>query len=111
MEKILVVLSDLFFAAKIRTVAAKLNKELVIVRTKEDLLSELSFGDVDKMIIDLNFSKFDIFTLFNEIDTKDIYTIGYCLEVNVNIMRKAENFFDLVLTREDFSKRLPELLS
>ncbi|MEK6917076.1 MAG: response regulator [Nanoarchaeota archaeon] len=111
--KTIAIISDLFFAAKIRTAANALGAELYIIKNKLELEKQLENPEeIYKIIVDLNFNKFDIFKILVELKKKDsIYMIGYLSHVQVDLRKKAEKYCDLVLSRSDFSARLPELLS
>ena len=111
MANTIAVLNDLFFAAKIRTTADHIGRELLIIKDKDELIKEIEKGSVEKIIADLNFNKFDIIEFIRSIDTENIYTIGYLSHIQTGLRKKAETVFDLVLPRSDFSKRLPELLT
>lgn len=103
--KTIAVLNDLFFAAKLRTVATQLNVDLVIVKDEPDFIKEKE--SADKIIFDLNFNKFDVFDMLRKVN-KDTYIIGYSDQKD--LYRKAEKYCDLVLSKAEFSKRLHEML-
>ena len=110
--KIIAVVNDLFFAAKIRETANQLGIELLIIRNKEDLFRQLGGSETYKLIVDLNFRSFDILGALREVKKKHtVYKIGYFSHVQVELRKKAEKCCDLVLPRSAFSERLPELLS
>ena len=83
-----------------------------IIKNEEELEKQLKDSEeIYKIIIDLNFNKFDIFKTMTKIKKRNIYLIGYLSHVQVDLKRKAERYCDLVLPRSQFSERLPELLS
>ena len=95
--KTIAILNDLFFAAKIRTTADHLGRELLIIKDKDELIKEIEKGDVNKIIADLNFNKFDVVEFIKDINTEDIYTIGFLSHIQTGLRKKAETVFDLVL--------------
>lgn len=99
------IIDDLFFKAKVRTVANQLGTQLIFVSSQEELTNELK-KEPEKIIVDLNFKKFDIFDILPKID---VPMIGYFSHVDVELKKKAEKFCT-VYPRSVFSNNLPDIL-
>ena len=109
--KIIAVINDLFFEAKVRTTAEQLSTEMSIIKDRDQLMKEAIGGGISKIIFDLNFNKFDPIEAAMEIKARyDITLIGYLFHFQADLKKKAEGSFDIILPRSEFSSRLPELL-
>lgn len=111
MERIIAVLNDVFFAVKIITAAESLGKMVVVVRDRQTLSEQLSRGDVNKILADLNFCLFDPVEAIKEIKQHfPVRVIGYYSHVDIGLRNRAKEHCDTVLPRSVFFQNLPDLL-
>ena len=115
MKKILVVMSDLFFSAKIMDEAKKLGMTASFVKDKEVALDQLK-SNPTIVILDLNCQSADplalIATMKNGAETAAIPIVGFVSHVQTDLKQKAvESGCDKVLARSAFAQNLPLLLA
>ncbi|HEY0098221.1 MAG TPA: response regulator [Pyrinomonadaceae bacterium] len=114
-RRVIVLVEDLFFAAKIRTTAEHLGIEAVFPRSPE-ALREASEGNAPALfIVDLHLQRDDPFLIARglkaDAELSATPLVGFFSHVQVELQRRAEaSGFDRVLPRSAFTKRLPEIL-
>jgi CheY-like chemotaxis protein len=114
-RRVIVLVDDLFFAAKIRTTAEHLDIEVIFPRSIE-ALREAFQGDAPVLVIvDLHLQRDDPFLLARSLKADEALRgtplVGFFSHVQVELQRRAEAAgFDRVLPRSAFTKRLPEIL-
>lgn len=112
---IIVVVDDMFFAAKISATADALKIPLRFIRTVEDALRAAREGNPALIILDLHQRKIDPFELARELkgdeELHGVRLLGFYSHVQTELERRARDAgFDEVMPRSAFSKRLPEIL-
>jgi CheY-like chemotaxis protein len=112
--KVVAVMSDLFFSAKIRDEARKLGMSTVIVKDHEATLDHIKSGAA-VTILDLNCASSDPMGLIAKIksdpETAGICIIGFVAHVQTDLRQKASDCgCDRVVARSVFARDLPELL-
>jgi hypothetical protein len=63
--------------------------------------------EADILIIYLVFDKFDMFEALKGVN-EEIYVIGYSMQRDLNV--KFDKYCDIILSKTEFSNRLPEML-
>ena len=120
MSKILVVMSDIFFSAKINDAAKKLGATITVVQNEAKVTERLDaqqHGDQPVMLImDLNCATVDPIRLISEIKanpaTKSIPVVGFVSHVQTELRQKAaEAGCDVVVPRSVFAQDLPAILA
>ena len=111
----IVVVDDLFFAAKIRTTAEHVGVEVVFPRSLEALRASAKEGARALFIVDLHLQREDPFAIARNLkadeELRATPLVGFFSHVQVELQERAtEAGFDRVLPRSAFSKRLPEIL-
>ena len=114
-RRVIVVVADLFFAAKIRTTAEHVGVEVVFPRSLEALGEACRQGAPALVIVDLHLQREDPFALARHLkavdELRETPLVGFFSHVQVELQQRAtEAGFDRVLPRSAFSKRLPEIL-
>ena len=114
-RRVIVVVDDLFFAAKIRTTAEHVGVEVVFPRSLEAAGEACRQGAPALVIVDLHLQREDPFALARNLkavdELRETPLIGFFSHVQVELQQCAtEAGFDRVLPRSAFSKRLPEIL-
>mgnify|MGYP003970736313 CR=1 FL=1 len=109
--KIIGIVNDLFIKAKIRTVLNHTNYKIIFVSSLNELETEIKDCDTDscKIIVDLNFNKFDIFSKLGKINPK-INVISFFSHVDLDLKNKAKSFSSVIYPRSIFFEKLLELL-
>jgi CheY-like chemotaxis protein len=114
-RRVVVLVDDLFFAAKIRTTAEHLGIEAIFPRSAE-AFREACKGDAPALVIvDLHMQRDDPFLIASstKADAELCATrfVGFFSHVQVELQKRAQAAgFDHVLPRSAFTKRLPEIL-
>jgi len=113
-KKILAVMTDLFFSAKIIDIARKFAMPVKFVKDKESLLEELKTKP-SVVIFDLNYEAIDPVSMIREIktnpETKRISTIAFVAHVQNELKMSAqESGCDMVMARSVFAQNLPTIL-
>src|ERR1700691_5065690 len=114
MKKVLAVMSDLFFSAKINDAAKKLGMTAVFVKDKAVALEQLKLSPA-LAIFDLNCASVDpldlIKTMKENPETASIGTVGFISHVQTDLKRKAQDIgCDTVVARSVFAQNLPAIL-
>lgn len=114
MKKVLAVMSDLFFSAKINDAAKKLGTTAVFVKDNAVALAQLKLNPA-LVIFDLNCTSADPLELIKAMKedpaTASIGTVGFISHVQTDLKRKAEDSgCDTVVARSVFAQNLPAIL-
>lgn len=113
-QRVVAVVSDLMFTAKIQDAAKRVGLEAVFVKSKEQAIVEAK-RDPALILIDLNDRSLDaldlIGTLKADDETRAVHLLGYVSHVETDVRRSALNKgCDEVLPRSAFSKNLHTIL-
>ncbi len=104
---IVVAEKDVFFAAEMTEIANKYNKELMFVADDKELTDaakkkpEIIFADLEAVSVGA----------LKAAKLKKAQVIGYKVEKGSKATNQAEKICDAVISREEFKKKLAELLS
>lgn len=114
MKKVLAVMSDLFFSAKINDAAKKLGMTAVFVKDNAVALEQLKLNPA-LVIFDLNCTSADPLELIRAMKenpaTASIGTVGFISHVQTDLKRKAQDIgCDTVVARSVFAQNLPAIL-
>jgi CheY-like chemotaxis protein len=112
--KVLAVVEDLFFTAKINESAKHAGISVEFVKSEKDAI-ERAKASPALIIIDLNCHSIDplklVGTLKSDEETKRISLIGYLSHVQTELKLKAQQAgCDIVMPRSAFSQNLPQIL-
>ena len=114
-EKILIAVDDMFFAAKILSVAQHLGKTVERVKTATEIEAAITPNLPTLLIIDLNSTKFDAVEIIASLKAQpqsSMTVLGFLSHVQIDLRRRAEQAgCDYVLPRSAFSQLLPDILS
>lgn len=113
-KKIVAILSDLMFIAKIQEAAKRVGLEAVFVKTQDDALEKAK----DKpavIILDLNANNLEPLDVIEKLKADDVTSkislVGYVSHVQVELkMAAQQKGCDVVLARSAFSQNLPTIL-
>lgn len=113
-RKILAVMTDLFFSAKIHDMAKKFGMAVDFVKDKETVLEKVK-EKPSVVIFDLNYDAADplglIRTIKNDPETKRVSTIGFVSHVQTDLKHQAQDVgCDMVVARSVFAQNLPVIL-
>ncbi len=113
-RKILAVMTDLFFSAKIHDMAKKFGMTVDFVKDKETVLEKVK-EKPSVVIFDLNFDAADplglIRTIKGDPETKRVSTIGFVSHVQTELKHQAQDVgCDMVVARSVFAQNLPVIL-
>jgi CheY-like chemotaxis protein len=108
------VVDDLFFSSRIRATAAALGKDLILFESPAGLQGRSPDG-VSMLILDLNARTFDALAFLRDAKCdprlSQVPTIGFFSHVDKETRLEAERIgIDRLLTKSEFTKRLPGLL-
>ena len=114
MKKVLAVMSDLFFSAKINDAAKKLGMTVLFVKDNAVALEQLKLNPT-LVIFDLNCTSADPIELIKAMKenpaTASIGTLGFISHVQTDLKRKAQEIgCDTVVARSVFAQNLPAIL-
>jgi CheY-like chemotaxis protein len=114
MDKVLAVMSDLFFSAKIHDAAKKLGASAVFVKDKPTALEQLKLNP-PVVIFDLNCVSAEPLALIRAMKqdpaTAAIPVIGFVSHIQTDLKREAQEAgCDTVVPRSVFDRDLPMLL-
>ena len=114
-EKILIAVDDMFFVAKILSVAQNLGKTVERVKTATEIEAAVTAEMPTLLIIDLNSTKFDAVEIIGSLKAQPqsaMAVLGFLSHVQLDLRRRAEQAgCDYVLPRSAFSQLLPDILS
>jgi len=113
-KKIVAILSDLMFIAKIQEAAKRVGLEAVFVKTEQDAL-EKAKDNPAVIILDLNANNLEPLDVIEKLKadgaTSKISLVGYVSHVQVELkMAAQQKGCDVVLARSAFSQNLPTIL-
>jgi hypothetical protein len=107
-KRVLAVVDDMFFKAKIRAVAEAVGAEISFPRTKEVLLERA--GQADLVIVDLQNQKIDPLSLPAELGATRL--LGFFSHVEVELQRQAVAAgYHQVMPRSAFARDLADILA
>ncbi|HEY0544673.1 MAG TPA: hypothetical protein VGC91_04680 [Pyrinomonadaceae bacterium] len=114
-RRVIAVVDDMFFAARIRGTAEALGVELKLARTVDAALELARAVETRLIIADLHASGCDPFELAARLksdeDLKAIPLLGFFSHVQTALQKRAvEAGYDRILPRSSFSKNLPQIL-
>jgi PleD family two-component response regulator len=114
-KRVLAVVNDLFFSAKINEAAKRAGISVEYVTNGKALMDKAKESLPTLIIFDLNFEAADPLKLIGKLkavkDFKQISLIGYLSHVQAELKAKAqESGCDMVLPRSAFSVNLPQIL-
>jgi PleD family two-component response regulator len=114
-RRVVALVDDMFFAAKIRETARALGIELKIARTIDAVIEAAATEDTRLIIADLHASCCDPFALAGRLKAdkrlKTIPLIGFFSHVQLALQQQAAQAgYDRILPRSSFSKNLPQIL-
>jgi CheY-like chemotaxis protein len=114
-HKVIALVDDMFFAAKIRGTAEALGVELHTARTIDAVLELARAGGTRLIIADLHARGCDPFALAGRLksdeDLKMIPLLGFFSHVQTELQKQAAAAgYDRILPRSSFSKNLPRIL-
>lgn len=112
-KKVLAVMTDLFFSAKVMDTAKKFGMTVEIVRDRDAALEKIR-EKPSVVVFDLNCDAADPIGLIQTIkgnpETKRISTIGFVSHVQTELKLKAqESGCDMVVARSVFAQNLPDI--
>jgi CheY-like chemotaxis protein len=113
-KKILALVADLFFNAKITGAAKRAGMKVEFAKDEKELL-EKAESQPAVIILDLNFAAAHpiqlISTLKNDPELKRTSVLGYLSHVQGELKQKAhESGCDIVMAKSAFSQNLPQIL-
>ena len=114
-QKIIAIVDDLFFAAKIRGTAEALGVSVSFPRALDAFIEAAKSEPPGLIICDLNATRIDPITLSARLKAdealRSVPLIGFFSHVDTELQRQALNAgFDRVLPRSAFSSKLPQIL-
>ncbi len=115
-DKVIVVVDDMFFAAKINSAAGVARRQIERVKSREHLEQQISDYIPSLVIIDLNSNRLDplqtIEFFKSRPDLNSIPIVGFVSHVQTELIRLAQSTgCDYVLPRSAFSRLLPEIIA
>ena len=115
-DKVIVVVDDMFFAAKINSAANIARRQIERVKSREHLEQEVSGYFPSLVIVDLNSSRLDplqtIEFFKSRPELSSIPIVGFVSHVQTELIRLAQSAgCDYVLPRSAFSQLLPEIIA
>lgn len=113
-KRVIAVVSDLMFTAKIQDAAKRAGLEAVFVKTKQQAIEGAKL-DPALIILDLNDRNLDALDLIGDLkahqETRAVHLLGYVSHVETDVRRAAlERGCDEVLPRSALSKNLQTIL-
>jgi CheY-like chemotaxis protein len=114
-RRVIALVDDLFFAAKIRATAEYLDIEVIFPRSPEAFAEASGQNTHALFIVDLHLQRGDPFLIASNLKAdaalRATPLVGFFSHVQVELQKRAEAAgFDHVLPRSAFTKRLPEIL-
>ena len=115
-DKVIVVVDDMFFAAKINSAAVIARRQIERVKSREHLEQEVSGYFPSLVIIDLNSNRLDplqtIEFFKSRPELSSIPIVSFVSHVQTELIRLAQSAgCDYVLPRSAFSQLLPEIIA
>ena len=114
-KKLLAVMDDLFFTAKIGDAAKRAGLAVEFVKSEKDVLEKAKQEKPALIIFDLNFAAIQPLKVISKLkasaELKSISLIGYLSHVQGELKQKAhETGCDMVLARSALSQNLDQIL-
>jgi PleD family two-component response regulator len=114
-KKLLAVMDDLFFTAKIGDAAKRAGLHVEFVKSEKDVLDKAKQEKPALIIFDLNFAAIQPLKVISKLkasaELKSISLIGYLSHVQGELKQKAhETGCDMVLARSALSQNLDQIL-
>jgi CheY-like chemotaxis protein len=115
-ERVSIVVDDMFFAAKINAAAGAAGRQVERVRSRDQLLHEVSANPPSLLIVDLNSERLDPLETIGYFKAQPhlsaVPIIGFVSHVQTDLIRSAQAAgCDYVLPRSRFTQLLSELVS
>ncbi|MGA9772012.1 MAG: response regulator [Blastocatellia bacterium] len=115
-DKVIVVVDDMFFAAKIASAAGFAHRQIERVKSREQLEQQVADSLPPLVIIDLNSNRIDpletIEFFKSRTELNRIPVVGFVSHVQTELIRLARAAgCDYVLPRSAFSQLLPEIIA
>ncbi len=112
MSKVAMMVDDMFFASKIRGAARGAGREVVSIKSVEQLEDD----QPSMVLLDLNSQKFDAISTIefmkSKTELKGIPVLAFLSHVEVDLKRRAEEAgCDYVIPRSLFTEMLPQIVS
>ncbi len=112
MSKVAMIVDDMFFASKIRGAAASAGREVMSIKSVEQLETD----PPSLVLIDLNSQKFDAISTIEFMksnpELKEVLILAFLSHVEVDLKRRAEEAgCDYVIPRSLFTEMLPQIVS
>src|SRR5262245_52879472 len=112
--KVIAVVRDLFFVARIRETARLVGTPLSFARSPEEITAALSPSGpepADLAIVDLTTSGWDYDAIFAPLDAApDVAVLGFTTHALARTTQPLHARFRRVVTKETLTQELPELL-
>ena len=113
---IIAIVDDMFFASKIRAVAAAVGSEISFPRSLEALVQKAREERPHLIIVDLHNQKIEPAALAGELkadeELREIPILGFFSHLQTELQRNAlAAGFDQVIPRSVFARDLPKILS
>jgi CheY-like chemotaxis protein len=110
-KKVVAVLSDLMFTAKIQDAAKRAGVEAVFVTSQEKALAQARANPA-LVILDLNYASVKPLELIVTLKQEGIPLLGFVSHVEADLIQAARNNgCDRVMARSAFSQNLPAILA
>lgn len=114
-QRVIAIVDDMFFAAKIRATAEALAVEILFPRTQESAMEKLRESKADLVIVDLHNQRFDPIEFATELKSdsnlQSTRLLGFFSHVEAELQRQASGAgFDRVIPRSVFSRDLAAIL-
>jgi PleD family two-component response regulator len=115
-RRVVVAVSDLLFASKIRGTAEQLNVTVQFARSADALFDAAKTEVPSLIILDLHATQLDPFALAARLKSDEqlraVPIVGFFSHVQTELQTRASDAgVDHILPRSVFTKRLPEILS
>ncbi|HEY0079110.1 MAG TPA: response regulator [Pyrinomonadaceae bacterium] len=114
-NRVMAVVDDMFFAAKIRGTAEQYGVRVDFARSADAIFETATEEPPSLLIIDLNAQRTDPFALAERLKAderlRSVPILGFFSHVQTELQNRAlASGFDRVLPRSAFTKKLPEIL-
>ena len=115
-DKVIAIVDDMFFAAKINGAANASGRQIERVKSREQLEQVVAANLPPLVLVDLNSERLDplgVIEFFkSRPELRQVPIVGFVSHVEAELIRRAQDAgCDYVLPRSQFSQRLPEILA
>ncbi|HKP84517.1 MAG TPA: response regulator [Blastocatellia bacterium] len=115
-DKVIAVVDDMFFAAKINSAASAAGRQVERVKSREQLEQVISTHHPSLVLVDLNSERLDPLAVIeffkSRPETGAVPIVGFVSHVQTELIRRAQEAgCDYVLPRSAFSQLLPEIVA